>query len=170
MGAAHYAADRRAGAMHGKVFLLDSIYAGIDQHNIYGRVDFAGEVPASDCEIVVNLESWADRSSRPRRGLRLKVQVKESKVAGRNISENGDQISSEGVDVALGRNFEFKLPLAVLYAQPPESTSDSSSPAATKIRLRVSIWQNRLPMDALPLEGWIDLQLLPEHELMALAH
>jgi alpha-amylase/alpha-mannosidase (GH57 family) len=170
MGAAHYAADRRAGAMHGKVFLLDSIYAGIDQQNIYGRVDFATGVPAGDCEIVVNLESWADRSSRPRRGLRLNVQVKDSKIASWNISDNGDEVSRDGADVALARNFEFKVPLAVLYAQPPESTSDSSSPAATKIRLRVSIWQNRLPMDALPLEGWIDLQLLPEHELMALAH
>jgi hypothetical protein len=98
------------------------------------------------------------------------VQVKQSKIAGWNISDNGDQVSLDGAEVALARNFEFKLPLAVLYAQPPESTSDSSSPAATKIRLRVSIWQNRLPMDALPLEGWIDLQLLPEHELMALAH
>jgi hypothetical protein len=170
MGAAHYAADRRAGAMHGKVFLLDSIYAGIDQHNVYGRVDFAAEIPAGDCEIVVNLESWADRSSRPRRGLRLNVQVKELKIVSWNISDNGEQVSRDGADVALGRNFEFKLPLAFLYAQPPESTSEPSSPAATKIRLRVSIWQNRLPMDALPLEGWIDLQLLPEHELMALAH
>ena len=170
MGAAHYAADRRAGAMHGKVFLLDSIYAGIDQNNVYGRVDFAAEVPAGDCEIVVSLESWAGRSPRPRRGLRLNVQVKESKIASWNISDNGDQVSGEGADVALERNFEFKLPLAVLYAQPPESTSDSSSPAATKIRLRVSIWQNRLPTDALPLEGWIDLQLLPEDELIALAH
>jgi alpha-amylase/alpha-mannosidase (GH57 family) len=170
MGAAHYAADRRAGAMHGKVFLLDSIYAGINQHNVYGRVDFAAEIPAGDCEIVVNLESWADRSSRPRRGLRLNVQVKELKIVSWNISDNGEQVSRDGADVELGRNFEFKLPLAVLYAQPPESTSEPSSPAATKIRLRVSIWQNRLPMDALPLEGWIDLQLLPEHELMALAH
>jgi alpha-amylase/alpha-mannosidase (GH57 family) len=170
MGAAHYAADRRAGAMHGKVFLLDSIYAGINQHNVYGRVDFAAEIPAGDCEIVVNLESWADRSSRPRRGLRLNVQVKELKIVSWNISDNGEQVSRDGADVALGRNFEFKLPLAFLYAQPPESTSEPSSPAATKIRLRVSIWQNRLPMDALPLEGWIDLQLLPEHELMALAH
>jgi alpha-amylase/alpha-mannosidase (GH57 family) len=170
MGAAHYAADRRAGAMHGKVFLLDSIYAGINQHNVYGRVDFAAEIPAGDCEIVVNLESWADRSSRPRRGLRLNVQVKELKIVSWNISDNGEQVSRDGADVALGRNFEFKLPLAFLYAQPPESTSEPSSPAATKIRLRVSIWQNRLPVDALPLEGWIDLQLLPEHELMALAH
>ncbi len=30
MGAAVYTADRRAGAMHGKTFLLDSVYAGID--------------------------------------------------------------------------------------------------------------------------------------------
>ena len=169
MGAAHYAADRRAGAMHGKVFLLDSIYAGIDHHYVYGRVDFAAEVPAGDCEIVVNLESWADRSSRPRRGLRLNAQVKERRIANWNISDNAEQVPREGADVALARNFEFKLPLALLYAQPPESAPDSSSPAATKIRLRVSIWQNRLPMDALPLEGWIDLQLLPEHELMALA-
>ncbi len=68
------------------------------------------------------------------------------------------------------RNFEFKLPLALLYATPPESTSEESSPAATKIRLRVSVWQNRLPMDALPLEGWIELQLLPEEELMSSLH
>jgi hypothetical protein len=170
MGAAHYAADRHAGAMHGKVFLLDSIYAGIDQDNVYGRVDFAAEVPAGDCEIVVNLESWADSTSRPRRGLRLNVQVKEFKIASWNISDNGDQLSGEGTDVALARNFEFKVPLALLYAQPPETAPDSSSPAATKIRLRVSIWQNRLPIDALPLEGWIDLQLLPEHELMASLH
>jgi predicted glycosyl hydrolase (DUF1957 family) len=170
MGAAHYAADRRAGAMHGKVFLLDSIYAGIDQDNVYGRVDFVAEVPAGDCEIVVNLESWADRTSRPRRGLRLNLQVKESKIGSWNISDNGDQLSGEGADVALARNFEFKVPLALLYAQPPETAPDSSSPAATKIRLRVSIWQNRLPIDALPLEGWIDLQLLPEHELMASLH
>jgi len=35
--------------------------------------------------------------------------------------------------------------------------------------LRFSIWQNRLPLDALPPEGWIELQLLSENELAALA-
>ena len=30
MGAAVYTADRRAGAMHGKQFLLDAVHAGID--------------------------------------------------------------------------------------------------------------------------------------------
>jgi hypothetical protein len=170
MGAAHHTADRRSGAMHGKVFLLDSIYAGIDQHNVYGRMDFAGDVPAGNCEIVVNLESWAERSNRPRRALRLNVHVLDSKISNWTISDNGDQLSRDGADVALGRNCEFKIPLALLYAQRPDSTRDPSSPAATKIRLRFSVWQNRLPMDALPVEGWLELQLLPEEELMAMAH
>ena len=169
MGAAHYTADRRSGAMHGKVFLMESIYAGIDQQYVYGRVDFA-DVPTGNCEIVVNLESWADRSSRPRRALRLNVNVVDSRISSWTISEDGDQLLVDGADVALERNFEFRIPLALLYAEPPESTADPSSPAATKIRLRFSAWQNRLPMDALPVEGWIELQLLPEEELMALLH
>ena len=28
--------------MHGKQFLLDSVYAGIDEQNLYGRLDFVG--------------------------------------------------------------------------------------------------------------------------------
>ena len=41
MGAAVYTADRRAGAMHGKQFLLDAVHAGIDEAYVYGRLDFA---------------------------------------------------------------------------------------------------------------------------------
>jgi hypothetical protein len=31
--------------------------------------------------------------------------------------------------------------------------------------LRFSIWREHLPVDSLPLEGWIDLLALPEEEL-----
>jgi alpha-amylase/alpha-mannosidase (GH57 family) len=167
MGAAHYTADRRSGAMHGKVFLLDSIYAGIDEKNVYGRMDFADQIPEGDFEIVVNLESWAENSNRARRGLRLNVQVEAGKISRWTISDNGDTFATtDGAAAVLARNFEFKLPLAWLYALPLQS-SDSSTPAATKIRLRFSVWQNKLPVDALPVEGWMELQLLPEAELIA---
>jgi alpha-amylase/alpha-mannosidase (GH57 family) len=169
MGAAHYTADRRQGAMHGKVFLMDSIYAGIDDHNVYGRLDFTAGVPAGHFEIVINVESWADRASRARRALRMAVDVVEGKPAQPRLSNSGDTLPIEGVVAALSKNFEFKLPLALLYALPVESASPPDA-AATKIRLRFSIWQNRLPADALPVEGWLDLQLLPEMELMAMAH
>jgi hypothetical protein len=42
-----------------------------------------------------------------------------------------------------------------------------AQPEPKRIRLRLSLWQNRLPVDALPLEGWIELHLLEEGELMS---
>src|SRR4051812_8411885 len=167
MGAAHYTADRRSGSMHGKVFLLESVYAGIDEQNIYGRVDFADHVPEGEFEIVVSLESWAEGSSRPRRSLRLNAEAANGKISRWTVADSGESFPHEQATVILARNFEFKVPLAWLYAL-PRASSDSSSPAATKLRLRFSIWQNKLPVDALPVEGWMELQLLPEEELSAL--
>jgi hypothetical protein len=170
MGAAHYTADRRSGAMHGKVFLLDSIYAGIDEANVYGRMDFADHLPEGDFEIVVNLESWADNAPRPRRALRLNVEISAGKISTWRVGDDGDTLPTNDAAVALSRHFEFKLPLSLLYATPRESSSNESSPAATKLRLKFSLWQNRLPVDALPVEGSMELLMLPEDELMALSH
>ena len=168
MGAAHYSADRRSGAMHGKVFLLESIYAGIDEQNVYGRMDFANGIPEGEFEIVVNLESSAEGAARPRRALRLNTEVTNGSISSWTVSDNGESLPREGAGVVLARDFEFKVPLAWLYAL-PRSSGNSADPAATKLRVRFSIWQNKLPVDALPVEGWMELQLLPEQELSALA-
>jgi hypothetical protein len=182
MGAAVYTADHRAGAMHGKQFLLDSVYAGIDAACLFGRLDFKGAVPAEDFEIVVNVESWAPGDPRPRRTLRLDASVKARRLTEWKI-ENGSaerllassMQSDEHVRVALLRNFEFKVPLTWLLATPnsgpPERTAERKPGAAAitatnKLRLRFSLWQNRLPVDSLPLEGWIELQVVSEGELL----
>ena len=39
--------------------------------------------------------------------------------------------------------------------------------AGTRLRLRFSLWQNGLPTDALPSEGWMELRLLSEEDLIA---
>jgi hypothetical protein len=180
MGAAIYTADHRAGAMHGKQFLLDSVYAGIDATSLYGRLDFAGKVPAADFEIVVNVESWASGEPRPRRTLRVDASASAGKLKEWRI-ENGvaDRVqasSTQGaahVIVALLRNFEFKVPLNWLLAVPSDGSEKivekkSGSPVAptSKLRLRFSLWQHRLPVDSLPLEGWIELQVVSEGELL----
>jgi alpha-amylase/alpha-mannosidase (GH57 family) len=182
MGAAVYNADHRAGSMHGRQFLLDSVYAGIDANHVYGRLDFKESVPEAEFDVVVNLESWASPEPRPRRTLRL-----DASVSGGKINQWGVQGGSEepvlassgkpkeGARVALLRSFEFQLPLAWLLATPGGNNSGSAErkPAASplaptsRLRLRFSLWQNRLPVDALPLEGWIELQLLSEGELMS---
>jgi alpha-amylase/alpha-mannosidase (GH57 family) len=181
MGAAVYTADHRAGAMHGQRFFMDSVQAGIDHTHIYGRLDFIEKVPEIEFALVVNLESWAADAQRPRRALRLDVLVDAAEIQSWKVTTPDEekplaaksQPSSE-VAVALDRNFEFKLPLAWLLAAPVASANESATgkaiaPVATKLRLRFSLWHNRLPVDALPLEGWIELQLLSEEDLISLA-
>ena len=182
MGAAVYTADQRAGAMHGKQFLLDAVYAGIDSTCLYGRLDFSGKVPEESFELVVNVESWASGEPRPRRTLRIAADVNrrrlkewkiENGVAEKVLASSAE--ADEHVRLALLRNFEFKLPLAWLLATPaspsPGRTAERKLGAApiaatSKLRLRFSLWQNRLPVDSLPLEGWVELQVASEGELL----
>ncbi len=177
MGAAVFTSDQRAGAMHGKQFLLDSVHAGIDSTFVYGRLDFAGPVPEIDHELVVNLESWASGDPRPRRALRLEARVQEQKlvswkVDGREDDSASPADSEQSPKIALLRNFEFRLPLPWLLASPAQDKENGNHQAgvqgiapASKLRLRFSLWHSGLPADALPVEGWIELQLLSEGDL-----
>jgi alpha-amylase/alpha-mannosidase (GH57 family) len=178
MGAAVYTSDGRSGSMHGKTFLLDSVYAGIDADNLYGRLDFAGKGPEPEFDLMVNAESWAADAQRLRRALRLDVSVEAAKIRSWKVSaaDEGKALASSAeprneVKVALFRNFEFMLPLAWLLAKAPSTapaTGKISTPIVTRVRLRFSLWQNRLPVDALPVEGWIELPLLSEEDLRSL--
>jgi hypothetical protein len=79
--------------------------------------------------------------------------------------------SQELARVALDRDFEFRLPLAWLLAAPlgieKVRGPNTSDVLTVRLRLRFSMWQNHLPVDALPLEGWMDLELLAEEDLLA---
>jgi alpha-amylase/alpha-mannosidase (GH57 family) len=175
MGSACYTADRRSGSMHGKQFLLDAVYAGIDDQFVYGRLDFAGKVPEDEFEVVVNLESWAKHGSPPRRELRLEALLKSSQIQSWKVNMQGEENVFANANepgearVALARNFEFRLPLTWLQATPLEIEKvrgPQNSDEPTLLRLRFSLWSNRLPVDALPVEGWIELELLHEEDLM----
>jgi alpha-amylase/alpha-mannosidase (GH57 family) len=180
MGAAMYTADQRSGAMHGRTFVLDSVYAGIDETNLYGRLDFSGDPPDSPFELVVNMESLTADGQRPRRALRLDAEARDGRIVKWDVhspDEENAVAESESepkeVRVVLAKNFEFKLPLQWLLASPisaPARGNELAGPVATHLRVRFSLWQNRLPVDALPLEGWIELQLLSEGELAASAY
>jgi len=111
MGSAIFTADQRAGAMHGKQFLLDSVYAGIDATFVYGRLDFAGPVPSMECDLVVNVESWANGEPRPRRSLRLDARVESGKLTGWKVDgleESASAASTKSEDVAKG-SFDAQL-------------------------------------------------------------
>jgi alpha-amylase/alpha-mannosidase (GH57 family) len=163
MGAAVYTADHHSSAMHGKTFVLDAVHAGIDEEFVYGRLDFIDGVPESDFVIVVNLESLSE-ARQAERALRLDLVASAKKIDSWKITipgtgeTLGSGSSPAGGAVALARNFEFKLPLKWLAAE-------RENKSARTLRLRYSLWENRLPVDALPVEGWIELQLVSEGEL-----
>ncbi len=178
MGAARYTADQRSGAMHGKQFLLDEVFAGIDEEYVYGRLEFCGKVPEDAIEVVVNLESWANRATKPRRELRLNAAVDRGRIQSWKVTQGKDKVVADSTDakdmarVALARNFEFRIPLTWLLAAPLPLDKvrgpKSSDLLTVRLRLRFSVWQNHLPVDALPVEGWIQLELLAEEDLAAL--
>jgi hypothetical protein len=178
MGAARYTADQRSGAMHGKQFLMDEVFAGIDEQYVYGRLDFVGKVPGEAFEVVVNLESWTNDASKPRRELRLGAVVEGGCIRAWEVTEGKHKsfehsTAAKEARVVLGRNFEFRVPLAWLLAAPLQIEkvrgTKGSDPLTVRLRLRFSLWQNHLPVDALPVEGWIELELLAEEDLLSVS-
>ncbi len=168
MGAASYTSDQRTSAMHGKQFLLDAVYAGLDADSVSGRLDFHHAIPEGDYRLVVNLEVWRQKANRKAapQSYRLTLDAQGQKLQGwvltngqerhilASFSAGGGESDASGVEVALQQIFEMRLPFELIGAQP-----------GSRIRLRFAIWREHLPVDSLPLEGWIDLHALPEEEL-----
>ena len=170
MGAASYTSDQRTSAMHGKQFLLDAVYAGLDADSISGRLDFHHGIPEGAYRLVVNLEVWRGGGDRKAavESYRLAVDAegphvrrwaltdpREYMVLASSSDAQGDG-SSAGVEVALQQIFEMRVPFALIGVDP-----------ASRLRLRFSIWREHLPVDSLPLEGWIDLHAVAEEELQS---
>ena len=192
VGAAVYTSDRPAFTTRctAKTFPLDSVYAGIDAENLYGRLDFAGPMPDGEMALVVNVEYWKpDALTVQRAAYRPDIEVQSGRIRKWTGSSPSDpspsdpspsdpsptdpgltasQDSPAGISVAMGRQFEFRIPLAWLAGTLVSSKAGADCvPPAGRLRLRLSLWQNQLPVDALPVEGWIELQLLSADELAA---
>ncbi|ABF40518.1 glycoside hydrolase, family 57 [Candidatus Koribacter versatilis Ellin345] len=172
MGAAMYTADRRTSSMHGKQFFLDAIYAGVDENYLYGRLDFAGEVPpAGVYRVIANIEVIHDEKTT---SFRLIADAQGSDLRTWSVT-NGEERhvlassdltggsanltcaadpEAQEIKVAIGKLLECRLPHKILGARHGD-----------RMRIRFSLWREKLPLDALPVEGWLDLRLCSDSEL-----
>jgi hypothetical protein len=168
MGAASYTSDQRTSAMHGKQFLLDAVYAGLDADSLSGRLDFHAGPPDDPYQIVVNIEVNHDPKERSASvdSFRLVADAEghnllrwalsngdERNILASFATNNGNGATND-VEVAIADIFEMRLPFRLVGAQP-----------RSRIRLRFTIWRDQLPADSLPVEGWIDLFALAEEEI-----
>jgi alpha-amylase/alpha-mannosidase (GH57 family) len=161
LGAASHVADRHSSAMHGKLFVLDTGYAGIDEENLYCRVDFIdppAEWATGDTRLVVTIET-SGPGSNGGQTVRLEADISGGKLRGCKLGENGQQRETESVRVGIGSIFECQVPLKLLNAA-----------MEARLRIRFSLWRDGLPLDALPQEGAIEVLVAAESELSALPY
>jgi len=74
---------------------------------------------------------------------RLQAVISKGELSNLTFCESSQMMQpQEDVTVALDSIFECKIPLHVMAAQ-----------QGTTLRVRFSLWRDRLPLDALPQEG-----------------
>jgi alpha-amylase/alpha-mannosidase (GH57 family) len=162
MGAATHVADRHSSSMHGKRMLLDTGYAGVDEGNLYCRLDFLAPAadwanPGTTLQVTVETVSL---NGQPDLAYRLQADVSGGRISAVCFGESGQsQPAPPELEVRMDSIFESKIPLTNLGAT-----------EGTTLRVRFSLWHDRLPLDALPQEGAMELRVAAEAELSALPY
>jgi len=147
MGAGLCQPDYRSGSMHGVAQIVEALYYGYSDKAVYLRVDlgetFLNDHP--DFEIRVNIDS----ASR----IRLHAAIGGGAVKAVEFWKGEESLlmplgTGDHVKVAFQRIFELRLDYTILAVAPHE-----------RISVQASIWMEGLPLQVLPQEGWLNLEL-----------
>lgn len=150
LGAGLYLPDYHSGSMHGVAQLAEALYYGYSDKAVYLRVDL-GEGFLRDhpqFEVRVNI----DGENR----VRLHAAVGAGGVGAVEFLKGGESLlvplaTGDQVQVAFGQIFELRLDFSILGVAPHE-----------RINLQISIWVNELPLQVIPQEGWLTLELMED--------
>ncbi len=143
IGAGLYRADHHGGAMHGQHgqrFLVQELHYGTDGASLFLRVDFLPDAEAGlpGSEVHLTLEGGR------RVPVTLRLAPDNAEVTEILVGEAG---TPQGITAAFVRVLEVSVPLALAEA------------GSGKLRFQLSFWQDGLPVEALPSEGWLELDL-----------
>jgi len=138
MGAGLYTVDRRSGAMHGKRIALQEVHYGPAKDGVAVRLDLDGEAGAAVGSIEIQLT--------------LQVASSEPAAFRFRLSNAGAELLSPQSDPAAV--FQFRRVFEVLAPYSAIGPLAGGEP----IRLKLSLWLDGLPVDAVPAEGWLTIQ------------
>jgi len=147
MGAGLCQPDYRSGSMHGVAPIVEALYYGYSEKAVYLRLDlgetFLHDHPDFEIRVNVDGESLA----------RLHASIGAAGVKAVEFWKGGESLlvplgTGDQVQVAFQQVFECRLDYSILGVAPHE-----------RINLQVSIWMNGLPLQVLPQEGWLTLEL-----------
>jgi alpha-amylase/alpha-mannosidase (GH57 family) len=148
MGAGLYSADRRSSAMHGRLLLMHELRYGFDENRFHLRVDIFSEPLAElrDAEFRITIRAAHE--------LRVVVRLEQGRVTG-YLVESRDLCllgPDEVVKVACEKILEVSVAKEMFMLGDKKSIS-----------LGVAVWEGGLPVDLLPSEGLLEIQLGEEH-------
>jgi hypothetical protein len=136
--------------MHGVTQVVEALYYGYSDRAVFLRVDlsetFRRDHP--EFEVRVNVDSSAS----------LHATVGAGGVGAVEFLKSGESLlvplaTGDQVQVDFKQVVEIRLDFSVLGVTPHE-----------RINLQVSIWVNELPLQVIPQEGWLTLELTVDLE------
>jgi len=145
LGAGTYFPELRSGAMHGRTWLLGSLYFGFSRDAFFLRVDPVGKSFANlrDAEFRVIVRAGDE--------VRATLEIREGHLAACYAHHGGGDPMWEGrpqISAALGKILEVRMERSLFALE-----------GCDRLRLAISLWQGGLPMDFLPAEGPLEIAL-----------
>jgi alpha-amylase/alpha-mannosidase (GH57 family) len=148
LGAGLYSPERRGGSMHGRVYYLHELRYGFEDERFCVRIDAFADTLSEleDPEFRITI-SGAEELTIVVKLLRGRIQefsIEKERVCLLNPKSIAEVAFDRMLEVAIQRN---QLNLK----------------GQTKLKLGVALWQGGLPVDVLPAEGFLDVNLGEEY-------
>ncbi|MBZ5515847.1 MAG: glycoside hydrolase [Acidobacteriia bacterium] len=147
LGAGVYSPDYRSSSMHGGAQCVDALYFGNNDRALYVRLDlvekFREDYPQFEVRVNVDGENRA----------RIQAWVEQGKLGTVQFWRRDEQMlvplgTGNQLQVAFNRIFELRLDYALAGHAPGQTA-----------HFQVSLWAEDLPLQVIPPEGWLTLEL-----------
>jgi glycosyl hydrolase family 57 len=150
IGAGYYQPDERQGAMHGGQQYVESLYYGYSGEALFVRMDFREGFTARHRNFEIRLN--VDGNHR----VRIHAPIANGKLERIGFWRHEEAVevagsARQGLEAAFHRIFELRLDFSLAGLDPKQ-----------KAKMQVSLWVNELPLQTIPSQGWLTLELAEE--------
>ncbi|MGA8182268.1 MAG: glycoside hydrolase family 57 protein [Terriglobia bacterium] len=152
LGAGIYLPDTTSGSMHGVRKCLEALYYGCGRDAVFLRLDFPEHFRKEhpSCQIRISIDGDTNA--------RLHASIRENKVAKVEFWKANEELkvpfaTTESLQANYSQIFEARLAFGALGIS-----------AGSKIQLQISLWADDLPLQIMPQEGWLILDLSEEFQ------
>ncbi len=148
LGAGLYSPERRSGAMHGRTFYLRELRYGFEPERLCIRLDAfpaaLSELEDAEFRVTIQATSEVTMMAKLSRGKLVEYAVEQDRLCLLNPAGSTEAAYEQILELAISKElFDLR--------------------GASRLRLGVALWHGGLPVDVLPAEGVLEVQLGEEH-------